>query len=73
MSAQWTCSYCGAPVELTPTGMARKHKEMRVGTDGPYQTDLFCTSRVASPPDRDLERQYHALLAERFGAPWRRP
>lgn len=73
MSAQWTCAMCGAPIKRTPKGMARKHKEMRVGPDGPYETDVVCRSRTAMPPDRDLERQYHALVAERFGAPWRRP
>ena len=58
---------------MTPTGMARKHKEMRVGPEGPYRTDVFCESRVARPPDADLAEQYHALLAERFGPVRRRP
>lgn len=71
MSAHWTCAFCGGPVKRTPTGLARKHKEWRVDRDGhPYETDVFCEGRAAQPPDRDLERQYRALVAERYGAPW---
>lgn len=73
MSAHWTCGYCGGPVVLTPTGMARKHREWILGGDGLYEGDDWCESRVARPPDKDLEEQYHALLAERFGNPRRRP
>jgi hypothetical protein len=52
--------------------MARKHKEWLVGRDGRYEGDDYCDGRVARPPDRDLEEQYQALLAERFGPARRR-
>lgn len=71
----YVCSICGGPVDRTPTGIARKHCQWRVGADGPYQTTALCPGRGAQrvpAEERDMSALVAEVVAERFGAPGRR-